>query len=207
MRVVAVHGINGNGARNVDILANTVANQISGAAVVNFDYGCISLLRALWALSFWRYDKVRRRLANKLHLHTHDGDHVIAHSFGAAVVFACMQDCGRTFGHVWLVAPALSIDDHLRGFEHCQATSITVVANPYDRALKAGRWIPWIDMSTVGLEGVTPSAQQSLSTLYMPTRYLRGDHHDPLNHSYAFAGQARSRLASKIADQLRNHHG
>ncbi|GAB3021456.1 alpha/beta hydrolase [Bowmanella dokdonensis] len=184
-----------------------VVQQLAQSVLVNFDYPRISLLKAAWALSFWQYDKVRARLAQTLYDVTQDGDHVVAHSFGAAVVFACMHKLGRRFGHVWLIAPALNIDDQVTGFDGCQAHSITIVANPYDRALKAGSILPWMDISDVGRLGWRCGDDKRISTFFVPHRYLRGDQSDYLNHSYAFSGAICQDIASKIATQLRNHYG
>jgi len=203
MRLVAVHGINTNGQGNVDTLCNAVAKD-TGVKVVNFDYPKISLLRANWALSYKYTHRTQIKHARELMEHTQDGDHVVAHSFGSAVVYACMHLFGRTFGHVWMIAPALDHAQASLGFENKYFESLTIVNNPYDRALKFGRELPWVDLSSIGLEGYNPIVEPNVANLPMPERFLLGDDSDWLNHSYAFKGQNLKTLTHIIADQVRS---
>lgn len=207
MRLITVHGINSDGASGVDKLATEVQHNMLGLELVNFDYPKISLFNALSTLSFWRYEKVRTQLAQQLFDISQDGDHIVAHSFGAAVVHACMSKLGRKFGCVWLVAPALSIDDQLTGFANQQFDSLTLIFNPYDRALRFGRWLPWVDMSELGLKGNLIKSQHNIELLPMPQRYLRNEHADWLNHSYAFSGNNLRLLTEKLSQQLMTDTG
>jgi len=202
MRLITVHGINSDGAEGVDKLALEVQQDMLGLELVNFDYPKVGLLQAIRLLSFWQYDVSRTRLALELFKNSKDGDHVIAHSFGAAVVYACMSKLGRKFGHVWLVAPALNIDDQLAGFDPLSFDSLTLVFNPYDRALRVGRLLPWVDMSTLGLVANLMGQTPKLDLLPMPQRYLRNEHSDWLNHSYAFRGKNLKRLTEKVSQRL-----
>jgi len=201
-RIIGVNGIASNGVDSTDVLLTALAKR--GYETVDFNYPKISLLKAAQVMSFWLYDKTVDKLAKQLFEQTQDGDHVVAHSFGCAIVWQCIKEYGRNFGKVWLIAPAISIDAGMVPI-FTGTEQITFVHNPYDRALKFGRMAPWIDLSDIGLNGFRRKHQvyePPYRNVAMPFRYLRGETKDWLNHSYAFGRVNLPVIIDDVMSQL-----
>jgi len=201
-RLIGVNGIASNGVKSTDVLLTALAEH--GFDTLDFNYPRINLFEASWVMSFWRYTQELERLAGELFKVTKDGDHVVAHSFGCAVVWHCMSKYNRHFGKVWLIAPAMSLDDEMMPLFN-GTDQVTFVHNPHDRALRFARFLPWIDMSSIGLHGLQRKREvyePPYRNLSMPFRYLRGETKDWLNHSYAFGRVNLPTLIKDITTEL-----
>lgn len=85
-----------------------------------------------------RDDKRLTQNAERLFTQSEDGDHVIAHSYGALVFHRAME-MGRRFGYAFLFAPCMDRDVL---FPFQQYAGIYVVYEPRDLALLAASFLP-----------------------------------------------------------------
>ena len=162
-RIILVHGIESAGVKSVDRLGHLLAGK--GWIVED-----VELRQTRWyngrSLEI-RNDNLRR--IREVH---RPGDHVIAHSNGCRLVWACMAG-GTRFGKVFLFAPALDSDVV---FTPCAYDSITVFANPHDKAVLAGSVLlghRWGMMGRRGYVGVS----DRVDTVFRPERSGLGHGH------------------------------
>lgn len=124
------HGIlSHQGRDSTDYLGDQLATDMQ---VVDCDYADLHS----WQM---RSKSRLKRNATRLYRQSKDGEHVLAHSYGAMVVIEAMR-MGRRFGQVFLFAPCVDRDVYfpLDGHKH-----LYVIYNPRDLALLAATFLPF----------------------------------------------------------------
>ena len=138
MRIVLVHGISTKGADNTDRLATALVER--GMRVLPVKYKPVSALSAPR-----RADEIARQVRN----YAMPGDAAVAHSFGCLVLYEAMRQ-GARFGPVVFFSAAMEQDVC---FPPEGMARLLNVCHPYDKALTAGRWLPWHPFGLLGRDG------------------------------------------------------
>lgn len=137
-KVLIVHGISTDGTDNTDRLAAELVS--SGLQVLPVKYHPVR-----WYNARHRADSVARTLMG----HYDPGDSAIGHSFGCLVLYRAME-MGARFGRVVFFGAAMERDIRIPVHGCDRLLNVT---NPYDRALSAGRMLPWHPFGALGRDG------------------------------------------------------
>lgn len=142
--IIGVHGILSDGRNSTDLLLRAL--RMRGRTALEFDWGPGGPLAA--AALRGHYARRLRAIAR-----AHRLPHVIAHSYGAAIVLEAMRR-GARFGLVFLFNPAIPPDSSFppEAYDH-----LYVVANAKDKVLLWGElfmdWAGYGDMGRTGYLG------------------------------------------------------
>lgn len=130
-----VHGINcaDNGA---DTVMQIAPHAEEFSEVINHCYGWIGPIGAIF-----KNKKIARKLVSAVELHriSHDGNYVIGHSNGCAIVVEALRQ-GARFKSVLLINPALNVSTVFPPGDY----TVTVVHTKHDKAVKAARFFDFV---------------------------------------------------------------
>jgi len=135
-----VRGINGSKSGDMDALASSVANL--GREVFIIEYPVTRWWEA-WSRQL-QFD-----VAEVIVDATQDGQDIAGHSFGCLGIHRAMEE-GRIFNHVTYLGPAMNRDFR---FPDGKAARVDVFYNPMDKAVLAGKMIPFHDIGDMGVSG------------------------------------------------------
>jgi hypothetical protein len=177
-RVLVLHGINTDGADNIDLLGERLMLHH------NCDVHDVPLAPTRWYNG--RSRRIVRDNVARLAACMHHGDHVICHSNGGRLAWECMN-AGLRFGVVSMFSAALN---ECVTFRPCAYERIVNFHNPRDKALFFGSVLPghiWGGMGRGGYKGI------SLRVVDKMCRSRKG-----LAHSHWFASPVIEWAAEQV---------
>lgn len=187
-RVIGVNGIRTDGRDNVVRLLEALHDR--GHRTRRFAYPTV------WTPLGARIEGCRLKQSRRLARTLRDGDHVVAHSFGATLTWYAMSRFRRQLGVVLFLGAALDADVSFpaRGFRR-----LVNVHNPCDVALRLGALLWAHDFGAMGATGYAgghPRIQNVEADVMLAGRW---------NHTAVYFGTAPlvERYADLFSDAIR----
>lgn len=136
-----------------------------------------------------------KRLAEHLDSTLKDGDSILAHSFGAAIVYYVLQNTKKKLHNIYLFNAALSLDYILN------SNNVDTLYNfydPTDRALSIAEAIPYDIMGGVGKIGYRANPLMDLAAWKTKNIQITGGVNTLTNHFRAFQDGTICKYATMI---------
>lgn len=174
MKIVGANGILSEGEHNVDRLLDELRKR--GYPTLDVDLPLVTWVRARWS---------GRADGHLLAEHSHDGDIVVAHSFGCLRAWYAHKV--RDYAAIVCIAPAMS-----RGTVWNNPERVYCFYSPQDWAVRVGSWLPWHPFGGAGIAGFKQKGVHHFET-------LGSDHND------YFKGARLTRIIKLLGSLYRLH--
>ncbi|MCP5006182.1 MAG: hypothetical protein GY941_19910 [Planctomycetes bacterium] len=186
-RIWGIHGIWTKGTKSVDPCGQILQREY-GIKYLNYDYPYNRLIQQ-------RNPFLLRNNATALATAMQDGDHILAHSNGASIVYEALRQNPRvTLGCIILVAPAFGATTSWQG-KHFKR--MLIMYNRYDRAILAGQYLYKHKFGALGRLGYRGNPDYRIDGMGIHNAWGADW---PMNHSWMFGDNAVDKTSRLIAN-------